>query len=499
MPSARDDGFARALLGTVPDLVRVCRRDHRPSEHPVVFSVQGATQVRMGAFRSGTTMMDRVTNRVDLLAVSPRCRLRVLHGPDLGLEVEVPPAGLVIGAAAPADLVLDDRSVSRRHCAIRPERHGFEVTDLGSSNGTYLDGIVLKKATVTAGSVLRVGQTFIQLLPEENRVQIPPSSEQSFGEMVGGSLAMRQVFGLLERASQSDVPILLMGESGTGKELGARGIHDNSPRRQGPFITFDCGAASETLIESDLFGHVRGAYTGAHADRPGALELAHGGTLFLDEIGDLPLRLQPKILRMLERGEAARLGSTRMQQFDVRFVAATHRDLREEVVRGTFRGDLYYRLAVVEVQLPPLRRRLEDVPDLVRAFLARQGAETDVARCPNLDRLMAYGWPGNVRELRNVVARAVALSLPNTAFKDMPMVIGTGLAEPEQPWLVRADRPFHEAKAEMLARFETDYLRDLMRLAEGNVSKAARIAGIERRHLYRLIEKAGLPLRQEPT
>lgn len=437
-------------------------------------------------------MMDRVTNRVDPLAVSPRCRLRVLHGPDSGLEVDVPPVGLVVGASSPSDLVLSDKSVSRRHCAIRPELHGFEVTDLNSSNGTYLDGTALQKATITAGSVLRIGQSLIQLLPEENPVQIPPSTRSRFGEMVGASLPMRTIYALLERASQSNVPILIMGESGTGKELGARGVHDASPRRERPFVTFDCGAASETLIESDLFGHVRGAYTGAHVDRAGALELAHGGTLFLDEIGDLPLRLQPKLLRLLEHGEAARLGSTKMQKFDVRFVAATNRDLRDEVARGTFRGDLYYRLAVVEVQLPPLRKRLDDIPLLVDEFLARQGSSAKATRGANLDRLMAFGWPGNVRELRNVIARAVALSLPDTSFDEMPIMMGTGPVLSSEPWVVRADRPFHEAKADVLARFELEYLRDLMQMSAGNVSKAARIAGIERRHLYRLLEKAGM-------
>ena len=437
-------------------------------------------------------MMDRVTNRVDLLAVTPRCRVRVLHGPDAGLEIEVPPAGLVIGGASPSDFVLTDKTVSRRHCALKPEAHGFLVTDLGSSNGTHLDGVTLQKATVTAGAVLRVGNTFLQLLPQENRVEIPPSERGAFGEMVGSSLAMRQAYSLLERASLSDVPMLLMGESGTGKELGARAIHDSSPRAQGPFITFDCGAASETLIESDLFGHMRGAYTGAHADRPGALELANGGTLFLDEIGDLPLRLQPKLLRLLERGEAARLGATRMQQFDVRFVAATHRDLRAEVAQGTFRGDLYYRLGVVEVQIPPLRRRMEDITVLVEHFLARHGAQGNVERCENLDRLLAYGWPGNVRELRNVIARAVALSLPGTSFDAMPVMIGQVMTEPDRTWSVRADRPYHEAKADMLARFDLAYLHDLMSQSGGNVSQAARIAGIERRHLYRLLDKAGI-------
>jgi DNA-binding NtrC family response regulator len=289
--------------------------------------------------------------------------------------------------------------------------------------------------------------------------------------------------------------VLLIGESGTGKELAARAVHENSPRREGPFVVFDCGAVSETLIASDLFGHVKGAFTGAQIDRAGAFERAHGGTLFLDEIGDLPLALQPKLLRLLEAGEAMPLGGRKHEKFDVRIVAATHRDLAVEVSRGAFRGDLYYRLAVVEVRLPPLRQHLEDVEELARAFLAREGVAEASLRSPNLDRLLAYGWPGNVRELRNVIARAVALAPPGTRFAQMPILLAAAGAAPgtaaETPIAV-ADQPYHDAKAKVLRRFEHDYLRDLLARSDNNVSQAARDAGVGRKLLYAMLSRTGL-------
>jgi DNA-binding NtrC family response regulator len=257
-------------------------------------------------------------------------------------------------------------------------------------------------------------------------------------------------------------------------------------------VVFDCGASTESLIESDLFGHMKGAFTGAQSDRPGAFELAHGGTLFLDEIGDLPINLQPKLLRMLESGEVTPLGGRKPARYDVRVVAATHRDLSEEVSRGGFRGDLYYRLAVVEVHLPPLRQRLEDVEDLVKVLLAREGRPEVEVRSENLDRLLAYHFPGNVRELRNIVTRAVALSPPETRFSAMPILLAGSTAKRDTEWVARADRPFSEAKAELVARFERDYLKDLLLRAGNNISQAARISGIDRKHLYRLLESAGL-------
>ena len=437
----------------------------------------------------------RLTRTTNLVPVKPgprTARLRFLFGPDAGLEVDVPPVGVVLGADPSADVVLADPAVSRRHCALVPKGDGFEVSDLGSRNGTQLDGTMLTKAIVPVGAVLRVGGTLIQLVPGEESVLIPPSTRGTFGALVGSSLAMRQVYAVLERAAQSNAPILLLGESGTGKELAARAVHEHSKRSDGPFVVFDCGASTENLIESDLFGHMKGSFTGAHADRPGAFELAHGGTLFLDEIGDLPVSLQPKLLRMLETGEVTPLGGRKPARYDVRVVAATHRDLAEEVNRGGFRGDLYYRLAVVEVHLPPLRQRLEDVEELVKVFLAREGRPDQDVRSENLERLRSYHFPGNVRELRNIVTRAVALSPPDTLFAQMPILLAGTTAKKDTEWVARADRPFQEAKTELIQRFERDYLKDLLVRAGDNISQAARISGIDRKHLYRLLESAGL-------
>lgn len=438
----------------------------------------------------------RVTNRVQKLPRAPAARIRVIDGPDLGAEMTVPPVGAVVGADPSADLTLADDAVSGRHCAVVPTESGFDVSDLDSRNGTFMDGVALTRALVPMGAVLRLGTSLLQLMPAEESVEIPPSDADRFGELLGGSVAMRRVFALLERASQSDASILLIGESGTGKELAARAVHENSPRSKGPFVVFDCGAASDTLIASDLFGHVRGAFTGADRDRPGAFASAHQGTLFLDEIGDLPLELQPKLLRLLEAGEVTPLGTTRLDRYDVRVVAATHRDVWKEVGRGTFRGDLYYRLAVVEVHLPPLRQRQEDVPDLTRLFLERSGAtglELEVeVKGDNLRRLLDYHWPGNVRELRNVISRAVALRQPGADFSQMPILLRPTAGDNEAAMVFRADKPFHDAKAELVARFERSYLADLLTRVGGNLSEAARQAGVERKYLYKLLEKSGL-------
>src|SRR5262245_38572944 len=316
----------------------------------------------------------RVTNQVSMPGLARSSRLRVIDGPDAGLEADLPPIGAVLGAERGSDVVLTDPSVSRRHCSVVPTATGFAITDLGSRNGTTIDGVAITKVTAPPGVALRLGKTLVQLLPADEPVAIPPSASDQFGAMYGDSAAMRQVFAVLERAAKSDAPILFLGESGTGKELAARAVHDASPRKDGPFVVFDCGASTDTLIESDLFGHTKGAFTGAAADRQGAFAAAHGGTLFLDEIGDLPVALQPKLLRMLEAGEVLPLGGRKSEKYDVRIVAATHRDVFGEVARGGFRGDLYYRLAVVEAHVPPLRQRTGDLPKLVAMFLERAGA-----------------------------------------------------------------------------------------------------------------------------
>ena len=439
-------------------------------------------------------LVTRVTNAIAARTHVGVAQLRVIDGPDRGLELELPRAGVVIGTDKTCDVVLTDPFVSRRHCSVAPTPTGFSITDLGSSNGTVIDGVAVGKVVAPPGAALRIGKTLVQLMPADEVVDIPPSERESFGGLHGASVAMRQVFAILERASKSNAPVLFLGESGTGKELMARGVHDASPRAKGPFVVFDCGASTETLIESDLFGHSTGACTGAASDRVGAFAAAHGGTLFLDEIGDLPVALQPKLLRMLEAGEVVPLGGRKSEKYDVRVVAATHRDVFGEVARGGFRGDLYYRLAVVEVQVPPLRQRTGDLKRLIQMFLERAGATQLASQVGGaaLERLERYHWPGNVRELRNVITRAVALAGPDDDFQSLPFVLRPTAAPPDEPMSFKADRPFHEAKDELVARFEREYLQDLVTRAGGNLSQAARIAGLERKFLYKLLERAGL-------
>jgi DNA-binding NtrC family response regulator len=435
----------------------------------------------------------RVTNATAVRPLVGAAQLRIVDGPDRGLAIDLPPVGVVLGSEPACDVVLTDPFVSRRHCSVAPAPSGFAVADLGSKNGTLIDGAIVGKVIAPPGASIRIGKTLIQLVPADEVIDIPPSPHDHFGALFGGSIAMRQVFALLERAARSSAPILFLGESGTGKELMARGVHDASPRKDGPFVVFDCGASTDTLIESDLFGHVRGAFTGAAGDRQGAFAAAHGGTLFLDEIGDLPVGLQPKLLRMLEAGEVVPLGGRKPERYDVRIVAATHRDVFGEVARGGFRGDLYYRLAVVEVHVPALRQRSSDLATLVKMFLERAGAPqlVDQVGGAALERLERYHWPGNVRELRNVITRAVALAGPDDDFQSLPFVLRPTTAAPE-PLAFKADRPFHEAKDALIARFEREYLEDLVQRAGGNLSQAARLAGLERKFLYKLLERNGL-------
>ena len=439
-------------------------------------------------------LVTRVTNSVAMRKHAGASQLRVLDGPDRGVELELPGAGVVIGTDKACDVVLTDPFVSRRHCSVAPAQTGFTISDLGSSNGTVIDGVSVGKVVAPPGVALRIGKTLIQLMPADEVVDIPPSKNDHFGALYGESIAMRQVFAILERASKSAAPVLFLGESGTGKELMARGVHDASPRAKGPFVVFDCGASTETLIESDLFGHTKGAFTGAAGERVGAFAAAHGGTLFLDEIGDLPVGLQPKLLRMLEAGEVIPLGGRKSEKYDVRVVAATHRDVFGEVARGGFRGDLYYRLAVVEVHVPPLRQRSGDLKKLIKMFLDKAGAAQLSSQVGGaaLERLENYHWPGNVRELRNVITRAVALAGPDDDFQSLPFVLRPTVAAPEAGINFKADRPFHEAKDDLVARFEREYLTDLVTRAGGNLSQAARIAGLERKFLYKLLERAGL-------
>src|SRR5262249_13709234 len=311
-----------------------------------------------------------------------------------------------IGKVEENDLVLPEETVSRVHCEILRDQKGHLLRDLHSTNGTFLDGAEIREAYIRAGSVITVGTVQLKFQPFEERIEILPSDKETLGELVGSSLKMREIFGLVERIAPTEATVLIEGETGTGKDLCARTIPSLSKRKEQPFIIVDCGAVSGTLIESELFGHEKGAFTGASATRQGAFELAHGGTLFLDELGELSLDLQPKLLRVLEQREIRRVGGNRTIKVDIRVIAATKQDLQREVQKGKFREDLYFRLSVVPIRMPSLRERKEDLPLLIRSFLRKLSPSDQPPRTiddTTLGALAAHDWPGNIRELRNVL------------------------------------------------------------------------------------------------
>jgi DNA-binding NtrC family response regulator len=415
-------------------------------------------------------------------------RLLVLSGPDANAVYRSTGDRAVIGTHASADLVLHDRTASRFHCEIAVVDGRAVVRDFGSLNGTRIDRLSVVQAYLRSGMVLSLGRSQIRFDFGPEKVKIPLSGEQRFGLMVGRSAAMRAVFAVLERAAQCDATVLLEGETGTGKELAAESIHRQSARAQGPFLVVDCGAISPDLIESELFGHERGAFTGAVSARQGAFEAASGGTLLLDEIGELRPDLQPKLLRALERREIKRIGSNDYVPVDVRLLAATNRSLKSEVNAGRFRSDLYYRIVVIPVRLPPLRERPEDLPVLVEQLLSHLGMEdrpeAAVLRSDDfLAGLERHPFPGNVRELRNYLERCLALR------EEAPW-----LNDPAQGPLdvIDSRQPFKVARDRCLRGFERRYLEDILRRHKDNASAAARAAGLDRMYFYRLLWRNGL-------
>jgi DNA-binding NtrC family response regulator len=396
-----------------------------------------------------------------------------------------------IGSHASNDIVLRDPMVSRFHCRLVREDGMWRLRDSGSMNGTRLDGVRVRDADLVEGGVLTIGDSTVRVRAgapqKEDLVPMLPS----FGALVGTSLPMRRLFALLDKIAQSDINVLIEGESGTGKELVATEIMQRSMRADKPFVVVDCGAISPNLVESELFGHVRGAFTGADRDRMGAFEAADGGTVFLDEIGELPLELQPKLLRALEAREIRRVGETRPRRVNVRVISATNRDLEREVNKSRFREDLYFRLAVVGVRVPPLRERLDDMLILVRTFLQQLGVPEEERLFANtvLSEMTKHDWPGNVRELRNYVERSVVLQSASPALRR-----GAGGPASGQGPINGIDLsvPFRIAKDGVIDSFERSYLSQLLEAAGGNMSKAARMAGMDRMYLHRLVQKHGL-------
>ncbi|MCP4500197.1 MAG: FHA domain-containing protein [Deltaproteobacteria bacterium] len=419
---------------------------------------------------------------------------------------------VIVGASEEADLHVEDPTVSRRHVRITCYAGGARIEDLGSTNGTFYERSQVMQVAVPFGSTVMLGKAQLKILPHEKEVEANPSPVSSFGDLVGEELRMRQVFSLLADIAPTDATVVVEGETGTGKELVASALHSRSPRAKSPFVVFDCSSVPRELIESALFGHTKGAFTGATQTRQGAFRKAHGGTIFLDEIGELPIDLQPKLLRVLEGRTVQAVGGDSYERVDVRVIAATNRYLKDEVRQGNFREDLYYRLAVVRIALPPLRERVEDIPVLANVFLEKIAAEGASFASEDWDEVKKFPFPGNVRELRNLVERAVSFHrttgpiplakwLPQeddehmsssqipvenaTDVKNLTEVLSAAMA-------LDSGLSFREAKAKVVEAFEQQYLSALLDETSGNISRAAALAKMDRKHLRDLLKKIGL-------
>ncbi len=457
-----------------------------------------------------------------------RCRVEVVAGPDAGLKRDIEAPVIRIGARRGNDVQLTDSQVSGIHCEIRLDERGYRLRDLDSTNGTWVSGLRINDVYVPPGSMLSIGTTRLRFQPLGESVEVAVSPRQQFAGLIGRSVAMREMFARLEKLAQSDATVLISGETGVGKELVAEALHEFSPRASGPFVVLDCGSIPQNLIESELFGHERGSFTGAVSSYAGAFERAHRGTMFLDEIGELPLAMQPKLLRALERKEVRRIGGTRTIQVDIRVVAATNRDLGVEVNRGRFREDLYYRLAVARVHVPALRERRDDIEPLIEHFLSITPNAEGARLSPETVELMKkHDWPGNVRELRNVIERAILLS--EAPMGDRVLGPPTGLgggrdgdgaagdaagagahAVPATPdgggaglpgvprgrelfeIAIDTHSPFKEAKQALVTEFERRYIQRLLAEHGGNISAAARVAGIDRMSIHKMLHRLGI-------
>jgi len=435
---------------------------------------------------------DDVTERVQgqahvfrVLTIS----LVVVDGPSRGARVVVSEGVARVGTARGNDLKLADPTVSRVHCEIRVRPGSVVVRDCGSTNGTFVEGVRLREGEVRPGALVRVGASAFRIDEMTGATFLPLSERTSFGECVGSSLEMRRLYATLERAAPTTSTVLIEGETGTGKDVAARSIHAHSPRAQGPFVPIDCGAIPVSLVESELFGHVRGAFSGAVAERRGVLEEANGGTVFLDEIGELPMLVQPKLLRAIEQRAIRRVGSNVERPVDVRIIAATNRSLAQCVNEGTFREDLYYRLAVIEVTIPPLRARREDIATLARHFHQRMGGQGGLS-AEFLSMLAARSWPGNVRELRNFMERSVSLGLVDESVQQAPGIPpAQGIPPDALERLVPLHVPLKDARQAWTESFETVYVRGMLRKTGGNLTRAAELAGVNRRFMQRIVSR----------
>lgn len=418
---------------------------------------------------------------------------RLLHDVDGGREVTVGPEPLLIGRDPACGLVIAESGVSAMHAELTATPKGVRLRDLGSKNGTWVGDLRISEAYLTKSTQFWVARTELRFeVAKPEKVDLPEMSQ--LGPLYGTSAAMRDLFRRLQKGAPTDLTVLVQGETGTGKELVAQAIHAASKRKGGPFVVVDCGSIAPTLAEATLFGHEKGAFTGATSTRESPFVEANGGTIFLDELGELPLDVQPKLLRALAERRVKRVGSNTYEEFDARVVAATRRDLEAAVNLGTFRSDLYFRLAQVRAHVPPLRQRLEDIPGLIKIMLEQLGAKNAWRRVSRstLDRLLRYDWPGNVRELRNAVSVALALADEGEPL-DIAAAVGLKAAKPKGKVVdVSAIRGYHDAKREALHQFERAYFAQLVEATNGNVAEISRRTGLQRTHVRKYLRLHGL-------
>lgn len=435
-----------------------------------------------------------------------KAKLLVIDGPQVGQEFIVEKSVTSLGRARVNDIQLQDASVSSVHLEIHAKEQGFLIKDLDSTNGTTLQGCRVREVFIEPDVPFMVGNTTLKLKGVDETVSIALSKDEQFSGVIGRAVAMREVFATLAKVAPTELTVLIEGDTGTGKERVARAIHDASRRKSKPYAVLDCSSIPKDLMESYVFGHEKGSFTGAVAQREGAFESANGGTLFLDEIGELDLSLQPKLLRVLENQEIKRVGSNKTIKIDCRVIAATNRSLREMVANGTFREDLYFRLSIINLRLPTLSQRREDIPLLVNHFASSfSSGSTARFTADALDALMSYAWPGNVRELKNVVARSVSLctdgvvertDLHLRGYNPAPEVDSSPLTQPitlpGEVGAIDLDVEFKDAKQDLMDDFEVAYLTALMEAHHDNISQASRAAGITRYYLRELLKKHGL-------
>ncbi len=431
------------------------------------------------------SLLSRQYRKIQLKCIE----LEIVSGPDAGLKCSLPLSTITFGTARDNDVVLTDRTVSRHHAEISFGADGLLIRDLGSTNGTFCQNVKVVEAFLQPGVGCSLGETGIRIQQRTEERQYEIGNEQHLGALVGSTEPMRELYGLIKAVAPAPTTVLITGESGSGKEMVASTVHELSGRA-GPLVVFDASVTEQEMVRNDLFGHIKGAFTGATGARDGAFRRADGGTLFIDEIGELPLELQPRLLRVLESREVVPVGSDRPQKVDVRVIAATHRDLEAMVNEGAFRADLFYRLSVITIQVPPLREIKEDIPLLVRNFTTKLGLTCRLTR-DALAAMQRYEWPGNVRELRNVLERAAVLCQGRDICPEHLRLVEGRRASPQPASAATAPEPT-VSSPDQLKAFERRMIEEAMGRNRNNKAAVARELKMSLSTLKRRIVDYGL-------